>query len=236
MTDEQKRIAFVLYAGLTPLDLIGPLQVLGGLQVVAPEWATVVVGERIEPMESDVGVGMVPQATFEDVPEPAVVIVPGGGGPTIRQMGNPVLREYLLSTAEGAEVVGSVCTGALILAAAGLLEGRRATTHWGYHMLLERLGVTYVTERWVEDGKFMTSAGVSAGIDMALELVARLTDQGRSQLIQLAIEYDPRPPFGGIDWASVDRHIQEPRVMWFVRDELADHPDLQARLLEGEPA
>jgi transcriptional regulator GlxA family with amidase domain len=92
-------------------------------------------------------------------------------------------------------VVGSVCTGALILAAAGLLAGRQATTHWASHRLLERLGARYLPERWVEDGKFITSAGVSAGIDMALALTARLTDEPTARMVQLAIEYDPHPPF-----------------------------------------
>jgi transcriptional regulator GlxA family with amidase domain len=109
-------------------------------------------------------------------------------------------------------VVGSVCTGALVLAAAGLLEGRPATTHWAYHRLLERLGATYLPQRWLEDGKFITSAGVSAGIDMALALVARLTDEPTARRVQVAIEYDPHPPFGGIDWGQVNRDIYEPML------------------------
>jgi transcriptional regulator GlxA family with amidase domain len=127
-------------------------------------------------------------------------------------MGNQAIRGYLRHAAQTAPVVGSVCTGALILAAAGLLEGRQATTHWAYHRLLERLGATYVRQRWVEDSKFITSAGVSAGIDMALALVARLTDEATARMVQLAIEYDPHPPFGGIDWSQVNRDIYEPML------------------------
>jgi transcriptional regulator GlxA family with amidase domain len=227
-------IAFLLYPGLTPLDMIGPLQVLGGLHTVAPEWKTVVVGERLQPVDSDVGVRLSPQATFEDVPAPDVLLVPGGGAPTIRAMGDEGIRGYILGAAEGAHVVGSVCTGALLLAAAGLLEGRRATTHWGYHMLLERLGATYVPERWVEDGGFMTSAGVSAGIDMALELAARLTDEGRARLVQLGIEYDPHPPQGPIEWERVDRNLLQPVVEQHVRGELTHRPELQRRLLRDQ--
>ncbi|HEX2196935.1 MAG TPA: DJ-1/PfpI family protein [Actinomycetota bacterium] len=146
-------------------------------------------------------------------------------------MANPVLREYVVAVSEDAEVVGSICTGALILGAAGLLEGRRATTHWACRRFLERLGATYVPERWVEDGKFITSAGVSAGIDMALELLARLTDEATSRFVQLSIEYDPQPPFGGIDWKAVDRDMWLPAFTQSMSDELADDPVLRARLV-----
>lgn len=228
---ETKTTAFILYPGLTPLDLVGPLQVLGSLERFAPDRRTVVIGERMEPMETDVGIRISPQATFDDVPDPDVIIVPGGGAPTIRQMGNEVLLDYLRATADRAEVVASVCTGALVLAAAGLLEGRRATTHWGYHVLLERLGATYVPERWVEDGPFLTSAGVSAGIDMGLELAIRLSDEERARLVQVGIEYDPQPPLGPIDWSTVDRDVLNPVVEAAVRAELAHRPDLRRRLL-----
>jgi transcriptional regulator GlxA family with amidase domain len=168
--------------------------------------------------------------TFGDVADPTVVIVPGGDAPTIKAMGNPAIGDYLRHAADTAPVVGSVCTGALILAAAGLLEGRTATTHWAYHRLLERLGATYLPQRWVEDGKFITSAGVSAGIDMALALVARLTDEAAAGMVQLAIEYDPDPPFGGIDWSQVNRDIYEPMLGPMVQRELADRPELLTRL------
>jgi transcriptional regulator GlxA family with amidase domain len=159
-----------------------------------------------------------------------VVLVPGGGAPTIKAMGNQAIRDYLRRAAETSQVVGSVCTGAMILAAAGLLEGRDATTHWSHHRLLERLGASYLPARWVEDGKIITSAGVSAGIDMALALVARLTDEPTARMVQLWIEYDPHPPFGGIDWEQVDRDMAEPVVDQWVQTELADRPELLARL------
>jgi hypothetical protein len=96
--------------------------------------------------------------------------------------------------------------------------------------LLERLGATYLPERWVEDGQFITSAGVSAGIDMALALVARLTDEPTARRVQVAIEYDPHPPFGGIDWDQVDRDIYEPMLGPMVQQQLADRPELLAKL------
>ena len=145
-------------------------------------------------------------------------------------MGDSAIREYLRQAADTAPVVGSVCTGPLVLAAAGLLEGRQATTHWAYHRLLERLGATYLPQRWVEDGKFITSARVSAGIDMALALVARLTDEPTARRVQLAIEYDPHPPLGGIDWDQVDRDIYEPVLGPVVQQQLADRPELLAKL------
>jgi transcriptional regulator GlxA family with amidase domain len=202
MTNEQseKLIAFVLYPGLTPLDMVGPLQVLTGLSALAPQYRTVVVGERIEPMDSDIHVQLLPDRTFDAVPHPFALIVPGGGVPTLRAMNNAAIRQYVRTAAETAEVVGSVCTGALILAAVGLLKGRQATTHWAFAKVLEHLGATYHRKRWVEDGKYITAAGVSAGIDMALRLAARLTDEATARQVQLGIEYDPQPPFGRIDW------------------------------------
>jgi transcriptional regulator GlxA family with amidase domain len=205
MSTEQgeRTIAVVLYPHLAALDMIGPLQVLRTLERLMPEYRVVVVGERAEEMGTDVGVGLVPDRTFAEVPHPDVLVVPGGRVPTIRAMSDPAMRAYVRGAAETAEVVASVCTGSLILGALGLLEGRRATTNWFFTKLLEQFGVSYREERWVEDGKFVTSAGVSAGIDMALHLVARLTDEATARRVQLALDYDPAPPFGNVDWANV---------------------------------
>ena len=99
--------------------------------------------------------------------------------------------------------MGSACTGALILASVGLLEGRQATTHWACYKVLESFGAKYRRERWVEDGRFITAAGVSAGIDMGLEFAARLTDEASAREVQLWLDYDPQPPFGGVDYDDV---------------------------------
>ena len=229
-TQEQQTVAFVLYPGLTLLDLVGPLQVFASLRRFNDQYRPVVVAERLEPMPTDGPLTVTADQTFADVPDPAVVIVPGGDAPTIKAMGDQTIRDYLRHAAETVPVVGSVCTGSLILGAAGVLEGRTATTHWAYHRLLERLGATYLPQRWVEDGKFITSAGVSAGIDMALALVARLTDEATARMVQVAIEYDPHPPFGGIDWSQVDRHSYEPVLGPMVQRQLADRPELLAKL------
>lgn len=229
-TQEHKTIVFVLYPGLTLLDLVGPLQVFTTLRFFNDEYRPAVVAERLEPMPTDTPLTVAADRTFDDVADPTVVIVPGGGEPTIKAMGNPTLRDYLRQASSTVQVVGSVCTGSLVLASAGLLEGRSATTHWAYHRLLERLGATYLPERWVEDGKFITSAGVSAGIDMALALVARLTSEETARLVQLGIEYDPHPPFGGIDWNSVDRDVYQPVLAPMIQRQLADQPELLAKL------
>ncbi len=162
---DKKLIAFTLYPGVTPLDLVGPLTVL---RTLGPGWPfrTVVVGERVEPIETDTPLQMVPDSTFRDVHAPFAVFVPGGGPATIQAMKDESLLAYVRAAAETAQVVGSTGNGALVLAAAGLLAGRRAAIHWAYRELLESLGATYARERWVQDGKFLTSAGGSAGIDV----------------------------------------------------------------------
>jgi transcriptional regulator GlxA family with amidase domain len=198
--EKQKTIAFVLYPGLTVFDLSGPLQVLTALSAIAPQYRTVVVGECVEPTDTDIRVRMIPTHAFEEMPNPSIVLVPGGGVPTLKAMRNEAIRSYVHSAAESAEVVSSVCTGSLITGSVGLLEGRQATTHWAYYKVLEELGAKYVRKRWVEDGKFICSAGVSAGIDMALHLAARLTDEETAQRVQRSLGYDPHPPFGGIDY------------------------------------
>jgi transcriptional regulator GlxA family with amidase domain len=206
-TEEQAEntIAFVLYPGLTALDLTGPLQILTTLSEIVPEYRTVVVAERAEPTDTDIPGEMkvIPNSTFEEVPQPFAFIVPGGVTPTLRAMSNEAIRGYVRSAAETAEVVSSVCTGALILGSVGLLEGRQATTHWAFYKVLEQFGAKYVRKRWVEDGKFICSAGVSAGIDMALQLAARLTDEQTSREVQYRLGYDPKPPFGGIDYEHI---------------------------------
>ena len=199
----ERTIAVVLYPGLAALDFIGPLQVLKTLEQFAPRYRIVVVAARREPMGSDVPMQMIADATFEEVPHPYALVVPGGRIPTVRAMSDPAMRAYVRTAADSAETVASVCTGSLILASVGLLDGRQATTNWFWYGVLGQFGARYVQARWVEDGKFIMSAGVSAGIDMTLYLVSRLTDEATARRVQLALDYDPQPPFGGIDWAHV---------------------------------
>jgi transcriptional regulator GlxA family with amidase domain len=208
MAASDRTIAFLLYPGLTLLDLAGPFEVIAHLGATHPDIHPVVVGERIEPMDTDAGVQMIPDKTFAEVPHPYALIVPGGTEPTLRAMTDPAIRAYVRTAAATADVVGSVCSGALILAAVGLLEGRPATTHWAVSSMLEHLGAHYQRKRWVEDGKFIMSAGVSAGIDMGLYLAARLTDEATARDAQLQLDYDPAPPLGTLNYDDMGLQLR----------------------------
>jgi transcriptional regulator GlxA family with amidase domain len=225
-----KQVACVVYPGLTLLDLVGPLQVLSGLPLLGLPFEIVTVGESLDPVGTDVPLQVIPSHTFDDVPNPFVVVVPGGMAPTMAALGNERLLEYVRAAAASADTVTSVCTGSLILAAAGLLDDADATTHWSCAPQLERLGAHYLPERWVQDGNVIASAGVSAGIDMALQLVARLASEDVAKQIQLLVEYDPQPPFGGIDWSRVNRSSLDPLVDAWISAGLPDRPDLVAKL------
>ena len=194
--EKNKTIAVVTYLGVALLDLVVTQTVLDR----GTKYQTVSVGERTEPIASDTPMAVVPEKRFEEVPDTFALIVPGGGRASLEAMGNEAIRSYVRSAAETAEVAGSICTGALIVASVGLLEGRQATTHWVYYRILEQFGARYVRKRWVEDGKFISSAGVTAGVDMALHLAARLTDEKTARRVQRSLAYDPHPPFGGMDY------------------------------------
>lgn len=184
------QIAVLLFDNLTALDAIGPYEVLTQL----PDADTVFVGERTGPYRTDTGrLALHADATLDDVPSPDIVVVPGGFGQTAHMSDGPVQR-WLRAADATSTWTTSVCTGSLILAAAGLLAGRRATTHWLAADQLPGLGAIRTNERVVVDGKYFTAAGVSAGIDMALQLVARIAGDDYAQIIQLGIEYDPHPP------------------------------------------
>ncbi|HEY2286573.1 MAG TPA: DJ-1/PfpI family protein [Streptosporangiaceae bacterium] len=192
------QIAILLYDRFTVLDAIGPYQVLSGL----PGAEVIFVAERPGPVSDEVGsLVLAAPAGLADVPRPDIVVVPGGPGQNGQMQDGPV-HEWLRAADQTSMWTTSVCTGSLILAAAGLLAGRRATSHWTALDELGSLGATPVSERVVFDGKYVTAAGVSAGIDMALTLAGRVAGDETAQAIQLMIEYDPQPPY---DAGSPDR-------------------------------
>jgi transcriptional regulator GlxA family with amidase domain len=184
-------IAIVLYDKFTALDAIGPYEVLSRLPGADLEFVAAEPG----PVRTDNGMlTLVAEHSLADAAQPDIVLVPGGPGEVAARAGGPVL-EWLREVDRTSTWTTSVCTGSLILAAAGLLDGKRATSHWLALEQLGRLGAQPVHERVVFDGKYATAAGVSAGIDMALALAARVAGDIVAQAIQLGIEYDPQPPF-----------------------------------------
>src|SRR5215216_7841398 len=226
---KNKTIAIVAYPGVALLDLVVTQTVLDR----GTSYRTVSVGERTEPMDSNTPMAVIPEKRFEEVPDPFAIIVPGGGIASLEAMGNERLLNYLRFAEHGAELVSSVSTGAFVLAAAGLLEGRQATTHPAYAELLEKLGVNYVQSYSVEDGKFLTMEGVSGGIDTTLQLVAKLRGEVAAKRAQIIIEYDPQPPFGGVDWGEVNGDglgdtLDEHRAD--IERALANRPDLYQKL------
>ncbi|MBF4591388.1 DJ-1/PfpI family protein [Curtobacterium sp. VKM Ac-1395] len=196
-TESTVRIAFLLFPDLTQLDLTGPAQVLTRVPGASVEY----VAATLDPVPSDCGLALVPTVTLADAAPADVLVVPGGDG-AFDAMLDPAVVAFVRRQAEHATWVTSVCTGAFVLGAAGLLAGKRATTHWASKPMLAAFGATPVDERYVVDGAVVTAAGVSAGIDMALWLAAELAGQAAAERIQLQIEYDPHPPF---DAGSAER-------------------------------
>jgi len=187
----QFNIGFVIFPNLTQLDFTGPLQVLARL----PGSTVHIVAKSRAPVPSDCGLGLVPTHTFADCPPLDLICVPGGAEGVIVAAGDRETIDFVRRQAAQAKYVTSVCTGAFILGAAGLLRGRRATTHWAFTGLLPLVGAIYEKARIVKDGNLITAGGVTSGIDFGLSVVAEIAGEETARTIQLGIEYDPAPPF-----------------------------------------
>ncbi len=184
-------IGFVIFPDLTQLDFTGPLQVLSRL----PQSATHIVAKSAAPVPSDCGLGLVPTHTFADCPPLDLICIPGGSEGVAGIINDRETIGFVRQQAGVAKYVTSVCTGAFVLGVAGLLKGRRATTHWAYTDLLPLVGATHEKARVVKDGNVITGGGVTAGIDFGLSVVAEIAGEATARKIQLGIEYDPAPPF-----------------------------------------
>lgn len=183
-------IGFLIFPDLTQLDFTGPLQVLHRL----PGATTHIVAKTMEPVPSDCGLSLLPTKTFTDCPPLDLLCIPGGFGVDDTMRDAETMAWVRMQGAQ-ATYVTSVCTGAFVLGAAGLLAGKRATTHWAYHELLSFVGAIPTRGRVVRDGNVITGGGVTAGIDFALTVAAEIAGADVAQAIQLAIEYNPAPPF-----------------------------------------
>lgn len=219
------QVAIPIYPGFTALDAIGPYDVLSRM----PGAEVVVCAADPGEVRTESGIlGVVADRSLADVPSPDVIVIPGGtGNRRLLHPENPLPR-WIADVHEGTEWTTSVCTGSLLLAVAGLLDGVEAATHWAARDALADLGATPVAERVVERGKIMTAAGVSAGIDMALTLVDRIAGEVVAQGIQLGIEYDPDPPH---DTGSLEK--APPELVELVEMALAQEDARSEELLAG---
>lgn len=190
-------IVFVLFDNVTQLDFTGPVQFLSRL----PGAVVHVVSKDGQAVTTDCGFSILPRSGFANCPQANILCVPGGHG--VRDaIADTAIVDFVRQQAKGADYITSVCTGAFVLGAAGLLQGKKATCHWAYTQLLPLFGATHAPARVVRDGNLITAGGVTSGIDFALDLIAAISGEDVAKTIQLALEYDPAPPFGGGSLAS----------------------------------
>ncbi len=199
------RVGFLIFPMVQQLDLTGAYEVffMGKGMTVDLVW------KDKQPLMSATGIPLQATQAFSNCPQLDVICIPGGPG-TDAMMEDPEVLKFIQTQAKHARYVTSVCSGALVLGAAGLLKGKRATTHWNALHFLSRLGATPVSERVVKDGNVITAAGVSAGIDFAFELLAELAGREEAEIVQLLLEYAPKPPFhsGSIEEATKELHAK----------------------------
>ncbi len=204
MTYHQPTAGLLMFPGMTQLDLTGPFEVLARL----PGWRTEIVAKTRDPVPTDKGLLITPTADFASAPQYDLLAVPGGPG-TDDAILDPETVRFVRQQAAGACHVFGICTGSLLLGAAGLLRGRRAGGHWQARDLLAQFGAEVSDARMTRDGNLYTAGGVTSGIDMALQIAADLSGEDVAQQIQLQIEYDPEPPFRAGTPKVAPRHIVE---------------------------
>ncbi|WP_095147289.1 MULTISPECIES: isonitrile hydratase [unclassified Pseudomonas] len=198
------QIGFLLFPNVQQLDLTGPYDVLASL----PDVKVHLIWKDLIPVTASTGLILKPTTTFDDCPDLDVICIPGGSG-VGPLMEDPQTLAFIQAKAAKVRYITSVCTGALVLGAAGLLKGKRATTHWAYHDLLGLLGAIAVKDRVVRDGNLLTGGGITAGIDFALTLAAELYGDDVAQLLQLQLEYAPAPPFSSGDPLTAPGRVLE---------------------------
>jgi putative intracellular protease/amidase len=198
-------IAFLLYDGFTALDAVGPYEVLSRIPGAQVKFVASEPGAKTTETHS---LTMMADHSLAEVPEPEILMVPGGFG-TRRLLSDEPLLDWIRAAHEKTTWTTSVCTGSLLLGAAGILEGLRATTHWAAMDRLSEFGAIPTKERVVEEGKVVTAAGVSSGIDMGLRLAERIGGEDLAKAIQLGIEYDPEPPFDAGSPDTAPPHLVE---------------------------
>lgn len=197
-------VVFALFDNVTQLDFTGPAQFLCRM----PGAKVHVAAASLDPVMTDVGFGIMPTVAFENCPQADLLCVPGGLGVAPALSDGPLI-DFVAGQASGAQWVTSVCTGAFILGRAGLLQGKRATTHWGYTSLLPMVGAVHEDARTVFDGHVVTAGGVTSGIDFALTIIAHLHGEDIARSLQLNFEYGPAPPFaGGTPATSPSHNVQ----------------------------
>ena len=197
------QIALFLYEDMTALDAVGPYEVLARL----PDTEVKFVASTPGPKKTDVGLVLTADSSLDDVPAPDVIVIPGSG--KVPFLDDPAAVEWVRQAHDTSQWTTSVCTGSLLLGAAGVLEGKRATSHWAVREYLRNFGAEPVSERVVIEGKVITAAGVSAGIDMALTLAGYLAGDAEARALQLIIEYDPQPPYDSGSLEKADPETQQ---------------------------
>jgi cyclohexyl-isocyanide hydratase len=202
----EEQIAMLLYPGFTALDLVGPQYMFGNLMGAKVH----LVARTLAPVMSDTGLAIAPTVTLARAPKDLdILFVPGGSAGTLNAMKDKALIQWIAERASRAKLIASVCTGSLVLGQAGLLRGRKATSHWATLPLLKEFGAEPANARVVWDDNLVTGAGVSAGIDLGLSIVAKLRDETYAQSVQLLAEYAPQPPFNAGTPATAPKAVHE---------------------------